>query len=186
MWISSVPFRRERGVGTFNAVFFIVFENGVEWVVKMPLVVYNKGEEYLKCEYATMDYLHGFGNVPVPKVYSACFHRKNPAKTPYFFMEKLTGISLSKAITDGMDREGVYRFLSRLAQIKKLLFNHPYGEIGSHSSDVDDYGETCYTASRQYNTWTTTHETDPLRKNRCKFGPSQTSMHYYSNLLHIG
>jgi aminoglycoside phosphotransferase (APT) family kinase protein len=177
----------ERGRGTFNAAFFIIFEDGVEWVVKIPLMVFkDKDQEYLKSEYATLVYLQGLENVPVPKVYGACFHRKNPAKTPYFFMERVTGISLSKAITDGIDREGVHRILSQLAQIKKVLFNHPWGEIGSHSSYVDDYGETCYTVSRQYSTWTITHDTDPLRKNRCKFGPYQMSMHYYSNLLHIG
>ena len=140
-----------RCLGTYKAVFFIKFDDGVEWAVKMPRAnVNDEDDEYLKSEHATMVYLHSLGNVPVPKVYGACFNRKNPAKAPYFFMDKVPGIPLSKAITDSMDQKRVQRILSQLAQFKKTLFSHPHREIGSHSSYVDPWGETFYTAGREY------------------------------------
>jgi serine/threonine protein kinase len=178
----------ERAMGTYNVVLFVTFDDGVEWAIKLPKLKTSKKKdhEYLKSEYATMVYLHSLGTVPVPKIYGANFDWNNPAKTPYFFMEKVSGVPFSKAIMEGMGREGIHQILFQLAQFKKLLFSHPYGECGSHTSNVDDWGETSYTVGRQYNAWTIIHDSDPMMKRRCNFGPYQTSLHYYSNLLHNG
>jgi hypothetical protein len=154
-----------RCVGTYNAVFFIKFDDSVEWVVKMPkmTIIDNEDDEYLKSEYATMAFLQRLGNLPIPTVYGACFNHKNPAKTPYIFMEKVPGVSLCKAIVDGLPTEGVKRILSQLAQFKKTLFNHPDSQICSHSCDVDPWGEMIYTAVRQYSIWTFAQGIDPSR-----------------------
>jgi len=91
----------ERDAGSYNVVLFIIFDDEVEWVVKLPKMKTSrrKDHEYLKSEYATMVYLHSLGTVPVPKIYGGCFGWNNPAKSPYFFMEKVSGMPLSKPLS---------------------------------------------------------------------------------------
>ena len=85
-----------------------------------------------------------------------------------------------------MSRDRIHRVLSQLAQFKKLLFSYPRGSCGSHTSYVDGWGETCYMIDRQYNSWTIVPDAYRFMKNRYNFGPYETSLHYYSSLLHNG
>jgi hypothetical protein len=75
----------ERNWGAYNVVVYIIFSDGVEWLVKIPRGRVPDGEEnkFLKSEYATLVFLQRIGSIPAPKVYGASFDANNPAKTPY-------------------------------------------------------------------------------------------------------
>src|SRR5947207_4270496 len=82
-----------RKTGTYNVLISIIFSDGVEWVAKIPKVTDDNDDEnkYLMSEYATLTFLQGIENIPVPKVHGFSFTRKNPLKRPYFFMDKING-----------------------------------------------------------------------------------------------
>jgi hypothetical protein len=75
-----------RALGVNNVVFFIVFDDGVEWVewvAMLPKVARDGNDNnYLKFEYATMMFAQEIGVIPVPKVYGYCFNRNNPVNSP--------------------------------------------------------------------------------------------------------
>jgi serine/threonine protein kinase len=172
----------ERAAGTYNVVIFIVFEDGVEWVVKLPQNINDgdKEHQYLMSEYATLVFLQNI-DIPSPKVYGFGFDRKNPIKTPYFFMEKVSGSPFYKLLQNGLGKVQIYQILQQLALIKKILMRHPFHEIGSLSI-MDN--ETClYAVDRQL----TLFDYEEIMKGTGhRTGPYQSSFHYYADLLHIG
>jgi Phosphotransferase enzyme family len=173
----------ERDKGLFNVVLTICFEDGIEWVAKMPFATTNnKDNEYLKSEYATLLFLQDLDDsVPTPHPHGYCFNRKNPAKTPYIFMEKVSGMALADAISAGqMNRDAVHRMLSQLAGFRKILGRHSFTQIGSLTLFIDET-ECSYYVNRQYIWWSLCE--DRVRYH-CDFGPYQSSLHYYSMLLH--
>jgi Phosphotransferase enzyme family len=175
-----------RAVGVFNVVLFIKFDDGVEWVAKLPRVTLDdKDNEYLKSECATMMFVHELGTIPIPKVFAYCFTPKNPANSPYLFMEKVSGCPLVAAVKRGLTEEGWRRTLSQLAQIKKTLFKYPRTESGSFTMYVVQ-GKTRRTIDRQYTIWTVEEDCRTFRKIHRRLGPYYTSLHYYSTLLNIG
>ena len=56
---------------------------------------------------------------------------ENPAQTPYIFMEKLGGISLEQAISEGLGRENMIRCLDGLAKVRLTLREEPFCEVAS-------------------------------------------------------
>jgi Phosphotransferase enzyme family len=173
----------ERDSGLYNIVLTICFDDGVEWVTKMPKsTTTNKDNEYLKSEYATLLFLQDLGTpVPVAHPHGYCFNRKNPAKTPYIFMDKVSGMPLADAISARhMNRGAVHRMLSQLAEFRKTLGQHSFTQIGSLTLFINET-ECSYYVNRQY-IWWSLHE-DRVRYH-CDFGPYQSSLHYYSMLLH--
>jgi Phosphotransferase enzyme family len=173
----------ERDKGLFSVVLTICFADGIEWVAKMPKATSNnKDNEYLKSEYATLLFLRDLGeSVPAPRPYGYCFNRKNPAKTPYIFMEKVSGIPLGDAIFGGhMNRDAVHRMLSQLAAIRKTLTKNPFTQIGSLTLFISET-ECSYYVGRQFIWWSLGE--DRIRYH-CDFGPYQSSLHYYSTLVH--
>ena len=175
----------QRNLGAFNVIIAICFEDGVEWIAKMPIsTTTNEDNQYLKSEYATLLFLQDLkGAVPAPRPHGYCFNRQNPANTPYIFMDKISGMPLSDAISNGhMNREAVHRMLSDLAARKKALSMHPFMEIGSLTLFIDESAKcTHFGVGRQYTM--SSRQSDHSRY-PSDFGPYQSSLHYYSTLLH--
>jgi hypothetical protein len=92
----------QRLLGTLHVLVFIIFEDDVEWVVKIPKWDIDAGEEniFLMSEYATLVFLQRLGTVPTPRVYGASFDGKNPTKTSYYIMERLPGLPLSRVLRE--------------------------------------------------------------------------------------
>lgn len=124
----------ERIMGSLSVVFFLVFDDGVEWVVKIPKATIDDEEEhmFLMSEYTTHVFLQDIESIPAPKVHGASFVNNNPTKTPYFMMDKLPGIPLWRAVRENeMRRDGVFEMLRQLAEVRKVLATHTWPEIGS-------------------------------------------------------
>jgi hypothetical protein len=93
----------ERMLGTYNVVIFILFDDGVEWAIKMPRGNFKEGQEdmFLMSEYATLYFLQrDIPTVPSPKVHRSCFTDNNPTKTPYFITDKVPGIPMWRAFRE--------------------------------------------------------------------------------------
>ena len=172
----------ERAVGAFSVALSIRFDDGVEWIVKIPLFYdEDNGEhESLVSEYATLLFLQEIDEIPSPKVYGYAFDNKNPAKTPYIFMDKVAGRSFTQAMKTGLGKEEIYETLRQLAKIKKALACRPFGEIGSLT--LVHRNPLTLDVDRQFTLWNF-RQNEKLYK--CQQGPYLTSMEYYSSLLHI-
>src|SRR5271170_4814580 len=86
-----IPVVSGRRSGSYNVIIFILFDDGVEWAVKIPRGNFKEGQEniFLMSEYATLYFLQReMPTVPAPKVHGSCFTSNNPTKTPYFIMDK--------------------------------------------------------------------------------------------------
>ena len=168
-----------RHVGGFNAVISFIFEDGVEWVAKIPKVreVNDDDEnEYLMSEYATLTFLQEIDTIPTPKVYGSAFTRNNPLRRPYIFMDKVSGVTLLNAIDNGLSKQGVHQTLRQLAEIRKALAQYPFSEVGSLT--ITDLG---YGVDKQLNI---ENFCDIYERPDRKWGPFESSVGYYANIHH--
>ena len=171
----------ERVAGGYNVVIFLIFDDGVEWVAKIPIRARDNDDENEKVmsEFATLQFLQQIGTVPAPKIRGFAFDRNNPTKTPYLLMDKVPGISLYQAIEEGLSRDCVYQTLRQLAQIRKDLTRYKFHEIGSLTV-IDN--ETCEVGvDRLLTVW---NFFDYLEPYKSRSGPFETSLAYYANLYH--
>ena len=169
-----------RKSGTYNVLISIIFTDGVEWVAKIPKITEDNDAEnkYLMSEYATLTFLQDVEDIPVPKVHGFSFTRKNPLKRPYFFMDKINGVTFFKAVNNGLSKEGIYKTLRQLAQVRKVLCDYLFPEIGSLTI-IDQ--ETCdYGVDKQLNI-DNFFETDKIPYDR-HWGPFNSSLQYYINI----
>ena len=88
----------QRVFGALHVVIFIIFDDGVQWVAKIPKWNVDEGGEtnmFLMSEYANLVFLQEIDTIPTPKVHAASFDANNPTKTSYYMMEKLPGVPIS-------------------------------------------------------------------------------------------
>lgn len=124
----------ERNWGSYNIILYVVFDDGIEWVVKVPKVRVERDRENksLKSEYATLVFLQQISNIPAPKVHGSSFTSNNPAKTPYYIMDSIPGLPLWQAWDkSNISRDVVFEMLRQLADVRKSLALHTWSEIGS-------------------------------------------------------
>jgi hypothetical protein len=121
----------ERRKGGLNVAITLRFDDGVEWIVKMPKVVNEASQERLGCEVSTLIFLEKGGSNLTPRVHDYSVTAQNVFGTPYILMDKLPGVTLGQAIAEGLGRTGVYRTLDGLATFRKWLQQHPFERCGS-------------------------------------------------------
>ena len=121
----------ERRMGGLNVAITLIFDDGMEWIVKTPKLANDAARERLESEATTLLFLEKIGSLPTPRVHAYSITTENEAKTPYIIMDKVPGVTLVEAIYGGLRREGVYRTLKGLAQVRKTLLQHPFRSIGS-------------------------------------------------------
>ena len=166
--------------GTLHVVIFIEFDDGLQWVVKIPKWNVDEGEEnmFLMSEYATLVFLQKIETIPTPQVYGKSFTSNNPTKTPYYIMEKLPGLPLWQAVRGKkFEKEAVFEMLRQLAQVRKTLGRHVWHQIGSLTMSRDERRvmvEKQLTDSNYHDGWS---------QIRTRPGPFSSSLRYYANLL---
>ncbi|KAL8807244.1 MAG: hypothetical protein Q9200_004741 [Gallowayella weberi] len=88
--------------GSFNWAVFLLFADGVEWVLRSP----RKGEGVVSddtnlllvaSEAATLKYIKGHSTIPVPEIYSYQTSADNDVGVPYILMSKAEGSPLHNA-----------------------------------------------------------------------------------------
>jgi Phosphotransferase enzyme family len=131
-----------RTCGGYNVASTLVFDDGVEWIVKAPKYVDEEACKRLESEIATLMFLASIDGLLVPRIYAYSSDDKNPAHTPYIMMEKVGGQTLHTAMNNGLDRAGVFRTLEGLANFRKALQQHPSVEVGSFVLDYPDPTDT--------------------------------------------
>jgi len=118
-------------MGGFNIAIFVEFDDGVEWVIKAPQWVEVGDIRRLHAEVATLLFLSKIGIKLAPQVYDYSLSSDNPARTPFLIMSKMAGVSLGAALHRGMPKNGMYKTIEGLAELRKSLQAHACSQIGS-------------------------------------------------------
>ena len=152
------------------------FDDGLEWIVKAPKHVDECARERMESEIATLKFLETMRTSLTPRVHSYAINSDNPLKTPFIIMDKMPGTSLGRALSQGLDAQGVRRALEGLASFRKLLQKHPFRAIGSLflNCSTDDFhidphshGEVGYMVFGLINLWSSLLSPKHYRGFRC-------------------
>ena len=169
----------ERMWGAYNVIMFIIFDDGVEWVVKAPRGSLKEDQEhiFLASEYATLRFLQeDIRAVPAPKIHGSCLDMNNPTKTPYIMMDKVSGVPVYRAFREyAMDRGNVFKMLRDLAEVRKALSKRTWLETGSF-----DIAEGYVVVERQLSIRNFSDDWEEIEK---RPGAFESSIAYYVNLL---
>jgi hypothetical protein len=166
--------------GSYNVVFIIVFQDGVEWAAKMPKLAEKEDNSRMISELSTLRFIADIDTVKAPRVHGFALDVNNPSKTPYILMDKVEGVPFCQALRNGLSKQGVHETLRQLAMVRRALAEHPFEEIGSLT--IISRKTYDYAVDAQISVW---NVFDFLKNYKCRSGPFLTSLEYYANLLHI-
>ncbi|KAL1757085.1 kinase-like domain-containing protein [Schizophyllum commune] len=131
--------------GTFNRVFGLQFDNGKEYIVKVPFPITGPKHFCTASEVATLDYIRSELGIPVPEVRSWSSHaERTPVGTEYIMYEKIPWVPLSKYKDDtntALDEDFFIRVLPTIAIIEVILSQRAFNLMGAlyYSEDVPDH-----------------------------------------------
>lgn len=140
-------------MGNQNCHAEIVFQDGVKWLARFPLVKASSPPRevrdwILRSEAATLSYLRQHTSIPVPRIFDwACESDSgNPLRVGYILMEKLDGRLLDWQAATPAQREKV---MQQLVDLSLEIEKHPFKTMGSlvFSSDGDEF-DVCGSADR--------------------------------------
>ncbi|KAJ5799547.1 uncharacterized protein N7518_001615 [Penicillium psychrosexuale] len=127
--------------GGFNWAVFVLFEDGVEWVLRSPVqnhpeLSHASAAKLLSSEAATLKYLKIYTDIPVPDVYSYCAYPDNPLRIPYILMSKAEGKTLETMwggndLHNRLDSIEINKVMSQLGHITWKLAQVRFPQIGS-------------------------------------------------------
>ncbi|TFK57667.1 hypothetical protein OE88DRAFT_1651524 [Heliocybe sulcata] len=120
--------------GTMNRVFSLTFDNGIEFIAKIPFSV--AGPKYYRTasEVATLDYLLTEHGIPVPQVRAWCSRAEStPVAVEYIMYEKIPGVPLQEfnATTRPLENDPYVDILPIIQRIESRLANTYFSQIGS-------------------------------------------------------
>ncbi|KAJ5436510.1 Aminoglycoside phosphotransferase [Penicillium cf. griseofulvum] len=132
--------------GGFNWTVFILFEDGLQWVLRSPVVqdspeLSNESvSKLLASEAATLKYLKAYTDITVPDVYSYCAYRNNPLRIPYILMSKAEGKTLETMwggsdLHNRLDSLEINKVMSQLGQVTWKLAQVRFAQIGPLSEE---------------------------------------------------
>ncbi|KAI5887698.1 uncharacterized protein SCHCODRAFT_02752110 [Schizophyllum commune H4-8] len=131
--------------GTFNRVLSLKFDNGKEFIVKIPFPVAGPKHFCTASEVATLDYLRTELGIPVPRVRSWSSHAENtPVGTEYIMYENIPGVPLSQYYdkTDTqLESDPFIRVLPTIVTIESILSERGFNLVGAlyYKDDVPDH-----------------------------------------------
>ncbi|KAI4095517.1 MAG: hypothetical protein LQ339_007204 [Xanthoria mediterranea] len=128
--------------GSFNWVVNILFDDGVEWVLRSPrngaeIVSDDTNISLLASEAATLKYIKAHSSIPVPEVFAYQDSGDNDVGIPYILMSKASGSALQPAwLSSGstgscMSQEQRAKIVSQLGAITWKLSRLRFCQAGS-------------------------------------------------------
>ncbi|KAJ6486754.1 kinase-like domain-containing protein [Mycena sanguinolenta] len=84
-------------LGALNAVWFIDFADGGQWVLRTPIAEWNPTlEKRLRSDIVGMQLIQSRTSIPIPRIYDFCGVPNNPFGRPYMLMDRVKGTQLAK------------------------------------------------------------------------------------------
>lgn len=101
-------------------------------IAKIPYRLAGLRHYATASEAATLHFLHSKG-IPIPKLYGHSSSEDNPVGVEYIIIEKVRGVSLQSR-WHTFSKQELHRLASTFIEIKKKLFNIPFGLSGVYTS----------------------------------------------------
>ncbi|KAF8851886.1 hypothetical protein BDZ45DRAFT_131931 [Acephala macrosclerotiorum] len=181
--------------GSWNWTIFLLFEDGVEWVLLSPRQSHDISPEttakLIKSAVATMKYVRLNSPIPVPEVFDYSATRSDTIGIPFILMSKAPGFPLSRfswdACPEGMvssrkprpflRKTSKEKILTQLGTITSQLLNLRFDKIGSLFEEDGEYRvEECLSPALIW------HRRDSLGGDVAR-GPFQRDHEYYDSLV---
>ncbi|KAI0075629.1 hypothetical protein K474DRAFT_1773094 [Panus rudis PR-1116 ss-1] len=129
--------------GIFNRVLSLRFDNGVEFIAKIPFPTAGPKHYCTANEVATLDYLRTEHGIPTPVVRAWCSRAESsPVGIEYILYEKIPGVQLALLDNDNLPLEDdpFVDVLMSLVAIESRLSSTGFSQIGSiyYKEDVPE------------------------------------------------
>jgi len=128
----------------FDAVFPLVFSDGMEWEIVFPLYCTTGSalmSQRILSEVVTMSWVGRNTTIPVPKVIAydvnGLIMLWNSTNRPCIIMEKLHGKHIKNRDWECMTPEQQFQVVDQIARVQAQLVVRPFDKIGSLESDED-------------------------------------------------
>ncbi|KAI0761164.1 hypothetical protein BD413DRAFT_647760, partial [Trametes elegans] len=138
--VSSNP--RRASTGNMNRVFFLKFDNDVEFIAKLPYPAAGPKHYTTASEVATLDYLRTVHGFPVPHVRAWCSGAESsPVGAEFIMYERLPGRLLHEHELHcklPLEKDPYVEIIPDIQHIETHLFSQRYSQIGSiyYENDV--------------------------------------------------
>ncbi|KAH0586969.1 hypothetical protein J132_04506 [Termitomyces sp. J132] len=146
--------------GSYNVVWFIDFEDNVQWVIRIPKDEWSPMmEKGLRSDIITMKLIQSRTSIPIPPIHDFSVDTKNVIGRPYILMDRVKGIQLCKLWFDQKwfteeRRKNVFRSLVfNMMQLRTLEFpaigcldydpktdSHIVGPLLTSTDEIEDGG----------------------------------------------
>ncbi|KAI5464572.1 phosphotransferase enzyme family protein [Mariannaea sp. PMI_226] len=123
--------------GSFNVCYFVEFEDGVKWVVRIPLTpcLAFGSRNKLESEVATMKLVQEKTSIPVPSIINYKLGDDSTPLSSYLIIEYVEGEKLSFAQLKSFSADERKRFFSSLANVYLELRRLEFPAIGCLTED---------------------------------------------------
>jgi hypothetical protein len=126
-----------------NRVFLLVFDNGVEFIAKIPFGVAGPKHFCTASEVATLDYLRTEHGIPVPNVRAWCSRADStPVGAEYIMYDKIPGVQLHEHDNTELplQHDPYIDVLPVIQRIESRLASTYFSQIGSiyYKADVSE------------------------------------------------
>ncbi|KIM43715.1 hypothetical protein M413DRAFT_387255 [Hebeloma cylindrosporum] len=125
-----------------NRVFSLSFDNGVEFIAKIPFYIAGPKHFSTASEVATLDYLRTELGVRVPNVRAWCSRAEStPVGTEYIMYDKIPGVPLYQHETElPMEKDPYVDILPPIQSLESALARIYFSQIGSiyYKADVSE------------------------------------------------
>ncbi|KAL2192125.1 kinase-like protein [Thermothelomyces heterothallicus CBS 203.75] len=133
---------RDPANGSYNVCYFVEFEDGTRWVVRIPLEPYISNVwDKVQSEVATVRYLQTKTTIPVPHIHAfgrgGTVDEKNPTGHAYIIQSYIPGQSLDIVAFRWKDITQREYFYSQLVDIFAQLRQQEFPYAGSLMPDPD-------------------------------------------------
>lgn len=120
-------------IGSYNKVFALNFDNGVEAIARIPTALAGAPFFTTASEVATLEFVREVLGIRAPRVFawSADSTAKNPVGTEYIIMEKISGVESHHRWTHIAKGPEVFPLLDGVFNIEHSFEGAPFSQIGS-------------------------------------------------------
>ncbi|PGH35444.1 hypothetical protein GX50_01782 [[Emmonsia] crescens] len=116
--------------GGFNKVFLLTMDDGLEVVARIPTPIAGPSCYATASEVATVGFLRGCLEVPVPRILAYCATAENPVGAEYIIMERIYGESLASRWLE-LSTVEMKDVLKQVIEIEKRIFSYRFPAYGS-------------------------------------------------------
>jgi hypothetical protein len=119
-------------IGSYNKVFALNFDNGVEAIARIPTALAGAPFFTTASEVATLEFVREVLGIRAPRVFAwSADANANPVGTEYIIMEKMAGVESHQRWAHIAKGPEVFPLLNGVFDMERSFESAPFSQIGS-------------------------------------------------------